>query len=113
MDRLTRYQTVIHREIAMMAERYGTSDKSDIDQVVVVDDAHHVYLIYQLGWQGHERVKTPWVHVRLKNGKFWIEEDWTQESIVERLMAAGVPNEDIVLAFNPPDMRQYTEFAVA
>lgn len=113
MDRLAYYRNIIHREIATLAERYGTSDDSEIDQIVVVDDTHSVYLIYQLGWEGHKRVKVPWVQIRLKNGKFWIEEDWTQESIVERLLAAGVPNEDIVLAFNPPDMRQYTEFAVA
>lgn len=113
MDRLTHYQQIIHREIATLAERYGTSDESNVDQVVVLDDTHGVYLIYQLGWQEHDRVKIPWVQIRLKNGKFWIEEDWTQESVVERLLTAGVPNEDIVLGFNPPDMRQYTEFAVA
>jgi hypothetical protein len=29
------------------------------------------------------------------------------------LLEAGVPKEDIVLAFHEPEMRQYTEFAVA
>ena len=53
------------------------------------------------------------MYVRLKKGKFWIEDDWTEDGIVAYLKEAGVPNEDIVLAFNPPDMRQYTEFAVA
>ena len=39
-------------------------------------------------------------------------EDWTEENFAEQLLAVGIPNNDIVLAFNPPDIRQYTEFAV-
>ncbi|MBV7334508.1 XisI protein [Chloroflexi bacterium TSY] len=46
-------------------------------------------------------------------GKIWIEIDWTEEGIATELVAAGVPKEDIVLAFHHPSMRQYTEFAVA
>lgn len=30
----------------------------------------------------------------------------------ERLIAAGVPKEDIVWGFQPPFMRQFTEYAV-
>ncbi len=42
-----------------------------------------------------------------------IEEDWTEGGIATDLLEAGVPKEDIVLAFHPPKMRPYTEFAVA
>lgn len=31
----------------------------------------------------------------------------------EKLLAAGIPKDKIVLAFHPPDVRKYTEFAVA
>jgi hypothetical protein len=53
------------------------------------------------------------VYVRLRDGKFWVEEDWTEEGIATALLTAGVPKEDIVLAFHEPKMRQYTDFAVA
>jgi hypothetical protein len=33
--------------------------------------------------------------------------------IATELVEAGVPKEQIVLGFRPPEMRQYTEFAVA
>jgi hypothetical protein len=49
----------------------------------------------------------------LRNGKFWIEEDWLEDGIVKELLAAGVPKEDIVLAFHHPEMRHLTEFAAA
>jgi XisI protein len=38
-----------------------------------------------------------------------------KQMLMERaeLIAAGVPREEIVLAFNPPQLRPQTEFAVA
>ena len=45
---------------------------------------------------------------RLKDGKISVEEDWTKEGIANELMRAGVPASDIVLSFNPPDLRNET-----
>jgi XisI protein len=53
------------------------------------------------------------VYVRIRDRKFWIEEDWTEEGIANDLVQAGVPREDIVLAFHEPKMRQHTGFATA
>ena len=45
--------------------------------------------------------------------------DWLREycapdlTLAEELLRAGIPREDIVLAFHPPEMRRLTEFAVA
>lgn len=50
--------------------------------------------------------------MRIRNGQFWIEEDWTEEGIATDLVRAGVPKEDIVLTFHEPKMRQYTDFAI-
>jgi len=44
-----------------------------------------------------------------KHGKVWIEEDWTEEGISKDLVAAGIPPEDIVLAFHSPEPRLLTE----
>ena len=56
---------------------------------------------------------TTTLHVRLKEGKVWVEEDMTEEGIANYWVKAGVPKEDIVLAFQHPSMRPLTEFAVA
>lgn len=37
----------------------------------------------------------------------------TEDGLALDLVHAGVPKEDIVLAFQPPDMRQFTECAPA
>jgi hypothetical protein len=53
------------------------------------------------------------IYVRIRNGKFWIEEDWTEDGIATDLVREGVPKEDIVLAFHDPETRKYTDFAAA
>lgn len=113
MDRVNEYNAIMRGLLYRLADRYGLAETSDVETIVITDDKHGQYMLFDVGWQGHERIERPWIHVHIKNGKFWIEEDWTEESIVSYLLEAGVPHTDIVLAFNPPDMRQYTDFAVA
>ena len=52
-------------------------------------------------------------HVRLKDGKVRIEEDGTEKGFAVEFVEAGIPKEDIVLAFYRPERRQLTEYAIA
>ena len=53
------------------------------------------------------------IHLDIIDGKIWIQRDGTEHGIATDLLEAGVPKEHIVLGFKSPEMRQYTEFAVA
>ena len=66
-----------------------------------------------MGWDKDERIKTVMIHIRLKDDKIWIEEDWTEDGVATDLLEKGVARKEIVLAFHPPNVRQYTEFAIA
>ncbi|WNZ22774.1 XisI protein [Leptolyngbya sp. NK1-12] len=113
MDKLTEYPTLIKRILTEYVELSNRHPNSDIETFLVVDEAKAHYIWMNLGWQHGERVTGMTVYVRIRDGKFWIEEDWTEDGIATDLMREGVPKEDIVLAFHEPKMRQYTEFAVA
>jgi hypothetical protein len=52
------------------------------------------------------------VHINIINNKIWIQRDGTEYGIANELVNAGIPKNQIVLAFQPTDIRQYTEFAV-
>ena len=81
--------------------------------MLVFDELHDHYLLRARGWQGEERIKENTIPVQLRDGKIWIEEDWTEDGVVTDFLQAAVPREDIVLAFHSPHLRQYTEFAIA
>lgn len=113
MDKLTEYPTLIKRILTEYVELSNRHPNSDIETFLIVDEAKAHYIWMNLGWQHGERITGMTVYVRIREGKFWIEEDWTEEGIATALIHEGVPKEDIVLAFHEPKMRQYTDFAVA
>jgi hypothetical protein len=71
-------------------------------------------IIYCSVWVGRKKldVDTNLIHPP-RAGKIWVENDWTESGIVDRIVERGVPTTAIVLAFHPPEMRMYTEFALA
>jgi hypothetical protein len=51
------------------------------------------------------------IHVDIKDGKIWIQCDFTEEGVANELVELGVPKTDIVLGFRSPYVRQFTDFA--
>ncbi len=52
-------------------------------------------------------------YIDLKGEKIWVQQDWTDSIIVDKLMELGAAKEDIVLAFHAPYKRPYTGFTVS
>ena len=66
-----------------------------------------------MGWQGNRKYRNIQVHIRIKNQKIYIEDDWTEEGTANELLREDVAKSDIVLAFHDPETRKLTESAVA
>jgi hypothetical protein len=113
MDKLTRYRDLIKRYLSDLAALVNRDPKAGVETSCVFDEDRGHYLLINTGWARGRRIRGATLYVRLKNGKVWIEEDWTEEGIGNFLVEAGVPKEDIVLAFQAPEMRALTDFAVA
>lgn len=79
----------------------------------VFDERRDHYLLLKYGWPRGKHAHYTKLHVRLRGGKIWIEEDLTEDGLASELVAAGVPKDDIVLAFHAPEMRLLTDYAVA
>lgn len=52
------------------------------------------------------------LHIDIIDGKIWIQQDGTEIGSANELVELGVPRQDIVLGFDPPNLRQYTDFAM-
>jgi hypothetical protein len=113
MDKLTKYRELIKRILTEYQEITNRRPTPGVERLLLMDDERGQYMWLNLGWSGDERVNNVTVYVRIRDGKFWIEEDWTEDGIATELLEAGVPKEDIVLAFHEPELRPYTEFAAA
>lgn len=82
-----------------------------LESKVVFDDENNSYLLLFTGWKKGQRIHSLLIHIEIISGKIWIQEDNTEEGIATDLERFGVPKSDIVLGFQPPNIRPYTEYA--
>lgn len=113
MDKLIQYSNQIREILSKHVNLCNQYSKHDLENILVIDENNRHYIWMSVGWRKSDRINDITVYVRIRDQKFWIEEDWTEVGIANELMALGVPKEDIVLGFHSPQMRPYTDFAVA
>jgi hypothetical protein len=98
--------------IKNLSERYGQPSTSDQVEVQIITDVERDhYQLVHVGWQNKRRVYGCVLHIDIKNDKIWIQHDGTEIGMANELVAAGIPKENIVLGFQSPYKRQFTEFA--
>jgi hypothetical protein len=110
METISRYRQIITRVLSDLAE---ASARDDVEVLPLFDVAHDNYLLIDAGWRGVQRIHHIIAHLRIYNGKIWVEADNTDAAIVQQLLDSGISKAEIVLAFHSPQKRPYTEFAVA
>ncbi len=111
MDRLERYREIVRRVIDEYASYKPSHGQIETEAIVDRDKDH--YEVMHVGWDKARRVHGSVVHIDIIGGKVWIQYDGTTRPVAEELVAAGIPREDIVLAFHPREVRPLTDFAVA
>ena len=111
MDTLDRYRNII-RTIIQEYAQYKPA-RGDIEIEVIFDEPNDHYELMHSGWNGKYRIHGSVVHIDIRNQKVWIQYDGTEDGVAEELVKAGIPHDQIVLAFKPPEVRQYTDFAAS
>jgi hypothetical protein len=111
MDPLDTYRQIIQdvlTEYVRLRYAYG-----EIQNEAIFDRETDRYLVMSVGWQKVKRIHGCLIHIDIINGKVWIQRDGTEHGIANDLVQAGIPKDRIVLGFHTPDVRPYTEYAVA
>ncbi len=110
MDKLERYRQILRRIVEECAS-YRMSH-GQIETEAIIDRETDHYEVRQVGWDDYRRIHGSVIHLDIKNGKTWLQYDGTEYCVADRLIEAGVPKEDIVLGFQPEEVRPHTGFAV-
>ena len=111
MDNLNNYRKIIRKLIETYAQ-YKPA-RGDVQIEVIFDESNDHYELIYAGWNRTYRIHGSVLHIDIRNGKIWIQHDGTEDGIAEELVKSGIPHDRIVLAFKPPEIRPYTNFAVA
>ena len=111
MDRIEKYREIVRGLVTEYASFKPSN--GEIESEAVIDSEHDHYEVMHVGWDGWRRVHGAVVHIDIINGKVWIQYDGTTRPVADELLAAGIPKDDIVLGFQPANLRKHTDFAVA
>ena len=111
MDTLKNYRKII-RELIQEYAGYKPA-RGDVQVEVIFDEANDHYELMYAGWNGPYRIHGSVLHIDIRDQKVWIQHDGTEDGIAEELVRKGIPRDRIVLAFKPPEIRPYTDFATA
>ncbi len=110
MANLENYRKYIKQLIMEHAAR--SSNEDGVEAETIFDTESDRYQLIYVGWHNRRRIYGPVLHFDLKNGKIWIQWNGTENDVAADLVAMGVAKEDIVLGFQSPYRRQFTDYAV-
>lgn len=103
MVSVTEYPQVIRAvisECAAVKPSYG-----EIEVETVFDDVRGHYELVYAGWIDQKRVHGSVIHIDVKGDQVWIQHDGTSPGVADELIARGVPEHALVLAFQHPSLR--------
>lgn len=110
MDKLANYQQIIQQLLTDYAQNKPTYGEIEVE--LIFDTQRHHYQIVHLGWQHKRWIHHCVMHLDIRNEKIWIFCNSTEHDIAADLIELGVPSQDIVLGFQPPFVREFSDYAV-
>ncbi|NEO90846.1 MAG: XisI protein [Moorea sp. SIO3G5] len=111
MDKVAQYREYVQRLLNDYAQDDISNDEMEVQ--LIFDTVRDHYQWMNVGWEDLNRIYRSIVHLDIKDGKIWLQQNLTDLNPAEELVDMGVPREDIVLGLQAPYKRQYTDYGVA
>lgn len=113
MAELNCYRDIVEKLLGEF-HGYSSSRKEEgVESELICDRERDHYLWLEVGWHENKYVYAPFIHIDIKDGKIWLQRNFTDVNLGEKLTAMGVKKEDIILGLHSPFMRQYSDYGVA
>ena len=113
MEKIKKYQQLV---VELLTEQTVDQYRNapDLSDQLVCDYKTNNFQLLTVGWQGERYKFIVQFHFTIhSNGKIWLMANNTDMLIAEELVKRGVKKGDIVLGFQAPSLRPFTEYAVA
>jgi hypothetical protein len=111
MDKVVKYREYVQKLITDRAK--PSIDTEEMEVQLLMDSVRDHYQWMNVGWDGFKRIYQCLIHLDIKDGKIWIQQNWTEDDLAAELVELGVPREDIILGLQPPFKRPYTDYGAA
>jgi hypothetical protein len=113
MDRITQYRQIIETVLTETLAFLNSGADPGIEYKLLFDRERDGYALIVAGFSNKRRIHHFLIHLEIINGKVWLQADNTDFEIAKDLEKAGLSRSEIVLGFQEPKVRPYTEYAAA
>ena len=96
----------------LLSERAQLTLDDCIQAETVFDRARDRYLLVRIGWRGETRIYQVVWHLEILEKQVWIQQDGAEQGIANDLIEMGIPQEQIVLGFDPIAAQPYADIAI-
>ena len=104
---LTPAQQAIRQVFAELTS--GERQNTGIESQIVMDDERGHYQLLSVGWDELKRTYDIFVHIDIRQDQLWVQVDNTDYGVADALNRFGIPKSKIVLGFQAPYKRQFSE----
>lgn len=112
MEKVARYRQIVQEVLTAYAQPRA-NQPNGIQPQLLFDTHNDHYQVLFYGWSGNKQTFFVAFHLDIQEGKVWLQQNNTDYNILPDFEAAGIPKQDIVLAIYSPQMRQFTDYAIA
>ena len=113
MDRLEHYRKSIKKLLKDYADSIQQHTEPGVEVELIFDSERDRYILLDIGWKETKRIHNCIFHFDIKDGKIWLQENNTDVEIDQRFEEMGISKQEIVIGFHHPDMREYSDYAIA
>jgi hypothetical protein len=111
MDTLASYRHCVQELLEQLVAQGPM--KEGVESQILMDTVRDHYQWMRVGWNDSHRVYHVVMHLDIKEGQVWIQQNMTDSNLTEMLVASGIDREDIILGLQPAYKRDASNVAVA
>ncbi len=111
MDKVDKYRQIIKEVLTEYSQIKPAN--GEIEVIPIFNSESNSYQVIHIGWENRHRIYGCTVHIDIKDNKVWIQNDHTEVGIANELVDKGIPKKDIVLGYQAPYLRGFTDYAVS
>jgi hypothetical protein len=92
MDKLAQYREYVQTLLNQYAKDDISNAQVEVQLIFDIDREHYQWM--NVGWQHLIRIDHCILHIDIKDGKIWIQQNLTDQDPAEELIKMGVPREE-------------------
>ena len=113
MEKIELYQAAILDFLNEYALSWKQDPTDSIRTEIVVDKENKHFQLVRVGWKDQKYYHYCLFHFDIIDGKVWIQANNTEEMVGDELIQRGIPKKEIILGFQPENVRIHTGFGIA